>query len=192
MIGPDLARRYQAPADSFACSCRALPCRACRPEGRPLVILDQVDPRDAAIISRANARVHPRLSLTWPNFWFPAGRRIAANGSSARQYQLRGVRTRGLRDSSLSRDVKGRSRPPANGASYLMIDRTNLRYLLRLLEHGPFERRPRGGLIGDAAVERLLASGRVEIVGSTVQLALRPSSGPSRSRNERPSAGLPS
>lgn len=26
-----------------------------------------------------------------------------------------------------------------------MMDRTNLRYLLRLLEHGPFERRPRGG-----------------------------------------------
>jgi hypothetical protein len=62
-----------------------------------------------------------------------------------------------------------------------MIDLTNLRYLLRLLEHGPFERRPRGGwrfgtkVISDAVVERLLASGRVEIVGSTVQLAVRPS-----------------
>lgn len=61
-----------------------------------------------------------------------------------------------------------------------MIDRTNL-YLLRLLEHSPFERRPRGcwrfgtKVISDAAVERLLASGRVEIVGSTVQLAVRPS-----------------
>lgn len=78
-----------------------------------------------------------------------------------------------------------------------MIDRTNLRYLLRLLGHAPFERRPRGGwrgtkVISDAAVERLLASGRVEIVGSTLQLAARPSSGPSRSRNERPSAGLQS
>jgi hypothetical protein len=77
-----------------------------------------------------------------------------------------------------------------------MIDRTNLRYLLRLLGHAPFERRPRGGwrfgteVISDAAVERLLASSRVEIVGSTLQLAARPSSGPSRSRNERPSAGL--
>lgn len=78
-----------------------------------------------------------------------------------------------------------------------MMDRTNLRNLLRLLEHGPFERRPRGGwrfgtkVISDAVVERLLASGRVEIVGLTLQLAAMPPSGPSRSRNERPSAGLP-
>ncbi|MBR0950440.1 hypothetical protein [Bradyrhizobium canariense] len=54
----------------------------------------------------------------------------------------------------------------------------NERYLLRLLEHGPFERRPRGGwrfgvkVISDAIVERLLASGRAEITGS--QLRLKP------------------
>ena len=57
-----------------------------------------------------------------------------------------------------------------------MIDPTNLRYLLRLLKHGPFERRPRGGwrfgtkVISDTTVERLLASGRVEIVGLKVKL----------------------
>ncbi|MCK1671951.1 hypothetical protein [Bradyrhizobium sp. 150] len=54
----------------------------------------------------------------------------------------------------------------------------NERYFLRLLQHGPFERRPRGGwrfgvkVISDAIVERLLASGRAEITGS--QLRLKP------------------
>jgi hypothetical protein len=76
-----------------------------------------------------------------------------------------------------------------------MIDRTNLRYLLRLLEHGQFERRPRGGwrfgtkVISDAAVERLLANGRVEIVGSKVKLKTTPPiPSPSQSQNERPPA----
>ncbi|PSO16258.1 hypothetical protein [Bradyrhizobium sp. MOS002] len=54
----------------------------------------------------------------------------------------------------------------------------NERYFLRLLQHGPFERRPRGGwrfgvkVISDAVVERLLAGGRAEITGS--QLRLKP------------------
>jgi hypothetical protein len=52
----------------------------------------------------------------------------------------------------------------------------NQRYFLRLLEIGPFERRPRGGwrfgtkVISDAVVERLLADGRAEIAGLQVRL----------------------
>ncbi|MGR4927948.1 hypothetical protein ACIPUD_14265 [Bradyrhizobium sp. CAR08] len=54
----------------------------------------------------------------------------------------------------------------------------NERYFLRLLQHGPFERRPRGGwrfgvkVISDGIVERLLAGGHTEIAGS--QLRLKP------------------
>jgi len=60
------------------------------------------------------------------------------------------------------------------------------RYFLRLLQHGPFERRPRGGwrfgtkVISDAVVERLLAGGRAEIVG--LQLRLKPPASSPRTR----------
>ncbi|MGL3208727.1 hypothetical protein [Bradyrhizobium sp. BR 1433] len=51
-------------------------------------------------------------------------------------------------------------------------DRTRL----KLLEFSPFERRPRGGwrfgtkTISTAIVDRLIASGRAEIVGEKLQL----------------------
>jgi hypothetical protein len=52
----------------------------------------------------------------------------------------------------------------------------NQRYFLRLLEIGPFERRPRGGwrfgtkIISDAVVEQLLAFGHAEISGTQLKL----------------------
>src|SRR3954451_10046781 len=66
----------------------------------------------------------------------------------------------------------------------------NERYFLRLLQHGPFERRPRGGwrfgvkVISDGVVERLLAGGHTEIAGS--KLRLKPlASNPRADRAER-------
>ncbi|EHR01353.1 hypothetical protein [Bradyrhizobium sp. WSM471] len=65
----------------------------------------------------------------------------------------------------------------------------NERYFLRLLQHGPFQRRPRGGwrfgvkVISDGVVERLLAGGHTEIAGSQLRLkplASNPPSGSSR------------
>jgi len=74
------------------------------------------------------------------------------------------------------------------------------RYLLRLLEHGPFEKRPRGGwrfgtkVISEATVESLLASGRAEIVGPKLKLktAAKTTAGARRSRNERLAKQFPS
>lgn len=62
--------------------------------------------------------------------------------------------------------------------AYVMSDHKNQyeRYFLRLLEHGPFERRSRGGwrfgtkVISDTVVERLLACGRAEVAGRQVKL----------------------
>lgn len=73
------------------------------------------------------------------------------------------------------------------------------RYLRCLLEHGPFERRPRGGwrfgtkVISDTAVESLLASGLVEIVGSQLKLKTvgKKVRRDRRVRNEEPAAQFP-
>ncbi|MCK1409415.1 hypothetical protein [Bradyrhizobium sp. 76] len=74
------------------------------------------------------------------------------------------------------------------------------RYLLRLLEYGAFEKRPRGGwrfgakVIGEPVVEGLLASGLVEIIGSQLKLKTlsKKARRERRARNERPAAQFPS
>ncbi|WFU31237.1 hypothetical protein QA635_32445 [Bradyrhizobium brasilense] len=70
------------------------------------------------------------------------------------------------------------TRVSTRGRAHVRLRNDDIR-IIRLLEFGAFERRSRGGwrfgtkTISDAVAERLISSGRAEIIGDRLQLTRR-------------------